>query len=273
MSGMHWEYEKITISLPVFIVGEAGAVIECTSTPGTVLPLVVDPALHILDTSDVAIMGLEMRPIEGTEGGCAILIEDAHKVLIKGNVIRGCQFGVMVQGGMHAEILRNSISSSTKWQSGEHPYALGISVINGSHAKIARNVVSNAQAGLFASDLKGHAYRNVFSGSGIGTVFCNFPENILNISGDLQGSLKPATKWKFHHNVVRDSTLHGVQFIHGATMNMVANNQFFNNAVLDVELTDSSHRNWVIAGRHGGFSLKDCGAGNKVIGDVVIVDC
>jgi parallel beta-helix repeat protein len=270
-AGIHTEQSVVTISTPVSIVGEPGAVIESLTTPaGAGPPYLVEGALHVLDTNDVTITGLELRPI-GDQSNTAILVENSPRVTVASNLISGYNAGIIVQNGDRVDLSGNTLNLTGL----DH----GIVIVNGEFARVTDNSITNAVFGIWACDRMGRAAGNVTAGTFIGIILCNVPPEVL-ISGQVVGSDRPATGWHVQNNQA-SSSFWGYAVSDGSTDNVLANNAAFENSI-DIEvLGDSSFFGFftptatdsVIAiGANPGLTVHDCGIDTTISGTAVLLD-
>jgi hypothetical protein len=269
-AGSHVEESVVVIDIPVSVVGEPGAVIESITTPyGAELPQLVEGALHVLNTSNVTIYGLELRPL-GMESNTAILIENSPRVTAASNVISGYTAGIVVQNGDRVDISGNNITLTGI----DH----GITIVNGSFARITDNVISNTVFGIWACDFNGHAARNVTTGSFIGLILCNVPPALL-ISGQVVGSEQPATGWHVQNNS-SSTNVWGYAITDGSSMNVIANNAAADNGI-DIEVlgdstffgffTPAAFDNVIAVGPDASLSVHDCGLNTIVSGNASLL--
>jgi len=278
-SGTHFESGTVEISAPVTLVGKRGAVLESVTTLAGAYPLVVEAALHIRGTTGVTVKGIDFRAPAGSNGNCAVLIEDANDVLVADNRIQGYQFGVLNQGGDGVEITGNRIRVSTLWQTGEVPEAHGIVNINGLGTRITDNQVSDGLFGIWACDRDGRASGNTVSTSFIGLILCKVPNENFLISGQDRASASPGAGWQVHGNFASANDW-GYLVIDGANNNTLTNNAASGSGTYDMELTSDTFRfgfltpgsfdNTVNAGAHKNLVIKDCGNNNTVTGGVQV---
>ncbi len=278
-TGLHTESHTVTITQPVTIQGESGAVFEFDTQP---LPpaAALDPALYVKDADDVVIWGLEIHP-KNSVGGTAILVENSEDVIIGRNTMREHQFGVMLEQADEAEIYKNTISTTTVWQTGDLADVHGIVVINGKKAEVEKNDISNALFGLWACDEYGEAERNTFHENFIGLILCKVPANAFPLpSGKLAGSALSGGKWKVEDNNATGNFDAGYLVIDGANNNFLKDNNASNNGTYDIELTGDTYRfgfltpksfeNKVVAGKYNNIRIKNCGENNKIKGGQLV---
>ena len=282
-TGFHTETKQITITKSVKIIGQAGAVLKIKSSlrPGNATTEKITPnvALHILNAPRTLIQDLDIQPTD-TDGGAAILIENSPESAVMRNKITNFQFGVLIEKSDRMAIMQNTIKVSGAWQTGQISAALGILIINGKSTYIAENLVSNAISGIFASDQWGTSFQNTASGNFLGMILCNAPKSLVLPSGQVTGSLIPATGWKFNNNTSTDNLNVGYVVIDGANRNILENNNAARNGSYDMELTTDSYRfgfltpmsydNTVNAGSFQNISIKDCGRNNKITGGIKV---
>jgi hypothetical protein len=276
--GVHSESGTVEVMIPVTLLGKRGAVLESVTDLATSLPVVVDAALHIRNTTGVTVKGLEIRPPEGEDGTTAVLIEDATNVLIEGNLIHGFMHGVMIQGGDRAQITRNRIDVNPKWKTGELIDGLGVVNINGTDVSITDNQISDGVFNIWACDRGGRASGNSMSNGFVGLILCKVPANNYLISGVDRPSSSAGASWDVRGNFASANDW-GYLVIDGANNNTLINNAASGSGTYDMELTADTFRfgfltpaafdNTVEAGPHR-LTIKDCGNNNTVTGGVLV---
>lgn len=283
LSGMHTENQPITITKPVKIIGASGAVLKIASAVSNPTeptdPLSANPALHFLNAPGSLVQDLEILPI-GNAGGTSILMENSHGSGIMRNKFNDFQFSIVIEKSDRMTIMFNNIKATELWQTGDLPAAHGIVVINGTSAYLSDNEVSGGLFGIWACDRWGTLERNYTYGNYIGVILCNVPTEIELPSGEITGSLVPATGWKVRNCNSTDNFDIGYIVIDGANNNLLENNNASNNGSYDMELTTDTYRfgfltpaaykNTVIAGAYPNITIKDCGNGNTVVGGVQV---
>lgn len=272
-SGEHLEDQKIIIKHPVYLIGEKGARLT-TNAPAQEGQGTVFPAIHITDTRQVVIWGIEM--INQVEGGAAIIIEQSEKVVIAKCSMYNYQTGVIVEHGDKAMIWKNTIALTPKSLAFEFRVPYGIVVVNGDATKIVANKISNGVFGIWACDKNGEAFNNETFSNFIGMILCNVPPNDIALESGSIGSAVPATNWHVANNYTHDNFDAGILVIDGANNNLLINNKASNNGTYDIELTTDTERfgflapgsfeNFVDAGEFDNISIKDCGQDNLVLG-------
>ena len=281
-AGEHIHTEDIVITKSVKIIGESGAILKVTSSllsVNEVGALVGIPDIHVLNAPSTLIQDLEIRPIEG-DGGVAILLENSpYSAVIRSKII-DFEFSVAIHKSDFSTTMLNEIKATSAWQTGAAPTAHGINNINGKSAYIADNKVSNAVFGIFASDQYGTMERNTLSGCLAGAILCNVPMGIQLPSGEVIGSLIPATQWKVRNNISKNNLSYGILVIDGANNNLIENNDISNNGAYDIEITTDTERfgfltpagfeNTVNVGSYPNITIKNCGPNNTINGGVLI---
>lgn len=278
-SGAHTEGGTVTISQPVAIIGEPGAVltVDTAADPGD---FVLDPALHVLGTSHVLIWGLELRP-SAAAGGVGILLENSPSCLIGRNRILDHQNSILMQDAAGTIIKENTIVVTPLWQTGALLEADGIINVNGADVVIEGNDISGGFFGVFASDAGGKLVGNHLHGNYFGAICCCVPEGAFQLpSGATIGSDVSCTNWLITKNKATDSFAAGILVIDGANKNTVKANSGGGNGTYDIELvgesmrfgfcTPTSFQNTVIAAPYNNVVIKDCGLNNKVNGGVQV---
>jgi hypothetical protein len=274
-SGSHTENATVVIDGPVSIVGEGGAVMYLSGGGQVGIPTPVDPGLHVVGATNVAIRTVEFRPL-AAPGGTAILIQDAPRTEVVGNKFYEFQYTVLIEKSDHVAVELNLIESSLAWTTGEIPDAYGIVVINGEYARISGNSVSDALFGIWACDLKGTASENIMNENFIGFILCRVPEGSFILpDGTITGAENSATAWQVHNNVAKNSFDAGYLVIDGANRNHLSNTGAFGNGTYDIELVGDSFRfgfltptsrdNVVTVGSYKSLKVKDCGLNNILI--------
>lgn len=275
-AGLHTESATVTITQPVKIIGEPGAILEMNTAP---LPpaSALEAGLHIQNTERVVIWGLEIKP-KSDIGGTAILVDHSRRVVIGRNTIREQQFSVMLQHGDAAQIIGNTIIATTAWQV-DFFEVHGIVVANGDRVRIAANDVSNAFFGVWACDHDGEVVANNFHENYVGLILCKVPEGAFPYSGGAIGSEFSATNWRAQSNNAVANFDAGYLVIDGANNNLLKHNAASNNGTYDIELVGDSYRfgfltpfsfrNKVIVGNDA-LRVKNCGTDNVVIGGQLV---
>lgn len=280
--GVHMESGTVEITAPVTILGKRGAIIKSDTTPDPDYPIVAEPALHIHDTWDVTVKGLDLRPV-GPAGNTAIVIENTRGVLIAGNTITDYQFGLFNEHGDRTEVTGNVLSMSTLWFDGTLPEADGILNINGRSMRITENTVTNATLGIFTSDRSGKASGNSMSNNLIGLILCKFPGGVLEISGRIVQAVNPSIEWEVTGNFAAGNFYAGYMVTDGSNNNILSRNAASGNAVWDIELLGDScffgffmpttWENEVVSGPHTSLTVNDCGVDNTIVGTAVSNVC
>ncbi len=270
-TGIHTESSTVSITSPVRILGEPGAVLECGTTPITSTPIPVIATLAIQHTETVVVQGVQFRPL-GVAANCAVLIENSSHVRVLDNSISGFEFGVVLQYGDQASIRGNAITGNPSY---------GILVINGASAEISGNTISGAGFGIFASDRDGLALKNSLSSCYVGMILCHLPPATVNVSGDVSGAQTRCTNWQVEGNLATGNSW-GYEVIDGSHGNFLVNNAASNNSEYDLELAGdtsrygffapASYENVVVAGSQKGLIVKDCGNNDVIRGVVNLVD-
>ena len=274
LPGAHYESATVTVNHRVKIIGFPGAVIH-SGVQNLLSAPTVQAALHLKNANHSVVAGLSFVPASGgQDGGTVILIEDSKQVITTLNTMTGFQFGILLQEADNNQILGNHITVSDIALS-QFIDAHGIVVINGDNAKVRWNQISNGLFGMWACDKNGLYQFNYTHGNYIGLILCNVPQAIPLPSGQVVGSVQPATNWKAINNISINNFSIGYLVIDGASKNTLTNNQGGGNVDYDVELTTDTYRfgfltpaafdNTVNAGPHN-LIIKDCGPNNTVNG-------
>lgn len=272
-AGMHTESGTVEIRKRVNIVGESGAVLEVNTGSWPDLRDYVEPALHVRNASKVIIWKVDIRPPEGQDGGVAILVESSPQTVIGKTGLYDHQFGIIVQGGDHAKIWKNTVvTTDTRWPDAFNPVGIVVSV--GGQVKIAENDVSNAFTGIFVSDDKGLLSRNKSHENAFaGVIFCKWGPPFPGPGGTIIEAEFSATRWLATRNNAHDNLV-GYLLLDGANRNRLVNNAASNNGppFHDIELfgangiQPTTFENHVVAGRYPEITIKDCGVDNNIEG-------
>lgn len=272
-SGMHYESGTVVVDQRVHIKGEEDAVLQVDTKPIEVVGT-IQPALHLLDVSNVVVSGIKIQPVDDI-GGTAILIEHADKTMVQKSTLESHQFGILVEQSNRVRIGYNTIVTSDAWTTGEVGQAHGIVVINGKRARVYGNEVSSSFFGVWACDNSGLYIGNKTYQNYLGLILCKVPDQAYPFPDDsLVGSASPANQWLVMLNTSHDNLDAGYIAIDGANNNYIWNNKAANNGTYDIELAGDSERfgfltptsseNHVLA--RPGITVKDCGIDNSVSG-------
>lgn len=270
-AGLHTEDGPVFIEESLTLLGEPGAVVASVTTPYGDLPLLVEGALHVRNTRNVTIHGLELVPLGGGPSNTAIVIENSPHVTLSSNYIHDYTVGIQVQRGDHARITENRIDLLGTDD--------GIRVINGRHIQITGNTVSNAFFGIWATDRNGRIASNVTSDSVIGVILCKVPA-LLELEGALIGSAESAIQWHAMNNLA-ERNFWGYAVTDGSSDNLLVNNAAADN-VVDIEvlgdslffgfLTPTATNTTIVTGAQQGIGVHDCGVNTQVMGDATLID-
>jgi hypothetical protein len=280
-SGVHTETEGITIKNDLTLSGQTGAVLKIDAPlllqANATSPYVIKPAIHILGAS-ADIFNLTIKPMI-TDGGVAILVENADRSVISRSTFEGFQAAIMVEKSDKVSISHNTIKGTSLWQTGAVSTAPSITIMNGKNAYVGYNEVSNSVFGIWACSLDGVCERNYTYGNFIGIILCKVPTALQLPSGAVTGSINSATRWKTRNNKSTDNQF-GYIVIDGANNNLIENNEAARNAAYDMELTTDTYRfgfltpksynNTVNVGSFKNIRIKDCGENNHINGGIKI---
>jgi len=285
-SGLHSESQSVTVGFRVNILGEPGAILRTTTSPDPDFPITIEAAIHLRNAPHAKVQGIWFRPPPGATGSCAVVVEDSPHAQVLNNRVTDYQFGVLVQRADHAWISGNRIQVSNAWSLDPNdPNFLvdseGIVNINGQHVRLTDNHVSGGFDGIWMCDEKGYCAGNTMTGNYIGLLLCRVAAGTFLISGADAEASRPGTAWLVNHNGARDNDW-GIQVTDGAHRNALLNNTATGNHSYDCELTGDTLRygyfvpgcfdNLVLQGGRTSVAVKDCGANNKVLGNVILID-
>jgi Periplasmic copper-binding protein (NosD) len=281
--GNHIENKAITIKKTVYIFGESGAVLSLKSAltlpKSDTGPLPMNPAIHFLNAPNSAILDVDIQTSDAG-GATGLLFENSNQCTVMRCKITNFQFSIWVEKSDKMSILRNTIVSTTKWQTGEATEAECITIANGKSCYIGYNEVSNALFGIWACDKSGICEKNYAHHNFIGIILCNVPQGYYQMpDGTLKGALVPGTAWKTRNNKSTDNQ-YGYLAIDGANNNLIENNDAARNAAYDMELTTDTYRfgfltpksyeNTVNVGNYPNIRIKDCGLNNHINGGIKV---
>jgi nitrous oxidase accessory protein NosD len=283
-SGVHIENKAITISKSIKLIGEAGTILRFKSAVSpldTVTgSLALKPALHFLNAPRSLVQGIDIQPL-ASAGATALLFENSNESSVMRCKITNFQWSIWVEKSDKMVMMRNTITATDKWQTGEASEAEGICIANGKSVYVADNEINNALFGIWACDRWGTCERNNTYGNYLGIILCNVPAGFYKFpDGQFKGSLIPGNNWKTRNNTSTDNLNVGILVIDGANGNIVENNNLARNGDYDIELTTDSYRfgfltpmsynNTVNAGSFTNIRIKDCGRNNQITGGIRI---
>lgn len=275
-SGLHTESETVVIPHRIKLVGQAGAVLEVNTSLHDFATTSLDPALHVLNARRTYITGIDIRPA-GQAGGVAILVEDSPRTIILGNQIMDYQFGVILEASNYVYILRNELSGTPLWQTGEAPFATGILTMKGDNAVVSGNETSGFSIGIWACSRYGRVTGNESFGNFLGIILCTATPGGWKLpSGEFSGSDFSAFRTRMYFNNSHDNADVNIQAIDGANNNLVALNQAASAGRVDYEFTTETDRYGLPFTLPETFnnrafipvenSYVDCGTGNRIFG-------
>ncbi len=282
-SGVHTETKAITITKPVILIGQAGAVLKMKSKLATISAagsVVPTPVLHFFNAPRSAVLNLDIQPLD-SDGSTAILLENSNESAVIRNKITKFQSGISVEKSDRVAIIGNTIVGSSNWQTGGDFLGEAITIINGKSTYISDNDLSNSVFGIWPCDKWGTLERNYTHGNFIGTILCNVPAgNFTMPNGRRTGSESPSTSYKVRNNNSTDNLNVGYLIIDGANNNIIENNNATRNGSYDMELTTDTYRfgfltpisydNTVNSTSFPNVRIKDCGRNNKVTGGIKV---
>ncbi len=276
-AGDHFESSPVTITQQVTIRGEEGAVL-ITDVAATSLAAPVQPAFHILNANNVAIIDLTIRPSVDI-GGTGILVENSERAFLVRNDLDQFEFGILMEQADFARIVNNKINTTAAWTTGEIIVAHALTVINGQQTRLIGNQLSGAFSGSWTCDANGLFLGNTMTGNFIGNILCNVPPSTFIMpDGRAVGSNQPGTNWLTLYNNATGNLDAGYLIIDGANNNFLAGNAAGNNGTYDFDFTTETDRfgffipgsfdNRAIIGNE--YTVKDCGVNNDITGGIMI---
>ncbi len=281
-AGDHVENDALVINKGVKIIGETGAVLKIKAklTLGDPASQSVstNPSLHVLNAPGFLIQQVDIQPQADSDGTTALLIENSPRSAVIGCAITRFQFGVLVEKSDRVVVMRNKVTATSAWQTGQATNAFGITVINGKSAYISDNEVSNALFGIWACDQWGTCERNTARGNFIGIVLCKVPKSLKLPSGDIIGATSSAVLWKTRQNTASNNIDAGYLIVDGANNNLIEENNAANNGTYDYELAGDTPRFGFLAPASfsntlrakTGQKIKDCGLNNAISGGALV---
>jgi nitrous oxidase accessory protein NosD len=283
-SGVHTENSALTITKSIKLIGERGAILKLKSAVSLIDAasgsLALKPVLHFLNAPRSLVQDIDIQPI-GSAGATALLFDNSTESAVMRCKITNFQWSIWLEQSDKMVIMKNTISATDKWQTGEASEAEGICIANGKSVYVADNEINNALFGIWACDRWGTCERNNTYGNYLGIILCNVPAGFYKFpNGQVKGSLVPGNAWKTRNNTSTDNLNVGILVIDGANGNIVENNNLARNGDYDLELTTDSYRfgfltpmaynNTVNAGSYPNIRVKDCGRNNQITGGLRI---
>ncbi|MEM9261754.1 MAG: right-handed parallel beta-helix repeat-containing protein, partial [Bacteroidota bacterium] len=221
---------------------EPGAILEVNTGLHDFATTALDPAIHVLNARRTYIAGIDIRPM-GQAGGVAILVEDSPRTIISKNKITDHQFGVLLEASNYVYILRNELSGTPLWQTGEAPFATGILTMKGDNAVVSGNETAGFFIGLWACSRYGRVTGNESFGNFLGIILCTATPGAWQLpSGEFSGSDFSAFRTRMYFNNSHDNGDVNFQAIDGANNNLVALNQAANAGRIDYEFATETDR-------------------------------
>ncbi len=277
-AGLHVQEGTVVINKRVHIIGEEGAILQCSGFPlGLIPPLDITPAIQIENADHSIIEGLHLTTTEASHP-LAIFILNSRKVRIINNQLDNFQFGLIVQNGDKARIYFNTINANPTWTTGEIPLAEGIVIINGDLISIVGNSINSSVLGIFTGGIGGVSMGNKTFGNAYGQILCRVPPGFQLPSGEIIGAEKSSERWLVKHNESSGNFNAGFLVIDGANRCLLVSNQASDNGMYDIELAGVSQRfgfetppsfnNRVYTTPQ--MIVKDCGDDNRVLGGILI---
>lgn len=275
-AGVHTESDGVVLSHPVTLLGEPGAVLRIV-TDVDPSDYVQDAALHVQETHDVTIWGLEILPV-GEIGSLAVYVERSDRVTVGFNRISRHATGILLHHADRPVLWGNRVEATDAFLEGTVAEADCIIVMNATGAQVLANDASKGLFGVFASGTQGTLAGNQLHGNVIGVIFCKVPDGGFQLpGGEIAGSEISATRWSATLNNCFDNLDAGYLVIDGASRNVLVANAASNNGTYDIELvgestrfgfcTPTSFENVVRStGPFRNLLIKDCGQDNTVIG-------
>lgn len=240
--GLHAESSTVVIPHRIKLVGQPGAILEVNTGLHNFATTALDPALHVLNARRTYITGIDIRAA-GQAGGVAILVEDSPRTIISKNQISNYQFGVILEASDYVYILRNEVSGTPLWQSGEAPFATGILTMKGDNAVVSGNKTSGFFIGVWACSRYGRVTGNESFGNFLGIILCTATPGGWQLpSGELSGSDFSAFRTRIYFNNSHDNADVNIQAIDGANNNLVALNRAANPGRVDYEFAAETDR-------------------------------
>lgn len=272
-AGEHKITNMVTIGHETHLTGETNAVLEITNTPLVSETDIIIPGLYIHGGDKTSITRLNIKAGGGL-GGTAILVRNSSNVVIEKCKLENFQFSIINEYGDKLKVTRNEVNSSSEWQTGALPIALGITNINGKNVIINNNKVFNSFFGIWCCDENGVSMGNETFGCYLGQILCKVPPAYPLFDGTIMGSDQSANRWLQMNNYSHNNIFVGYLAIDGAHDNFIVGNKTAENGMYDMELTGDTERFGFLTPKAYNntvyvtpdFIVKDCGENNKVVG-------
>ncbi len=275
--GTHTEHQTVTITKPVTIAGETGAVVYF-DTAADPLDVTLQPALYVRDTDGVSIGGLEIRPLTGS-GNTAILVRNAPGVNLRRNSIHDHQNSIVIDGSDFCHVTENVIVSASAWRTGALAAAEGIVFVKGANPYIDLNECSDASTGVRLTGPAGRFLHATIHNCADGIVLGRVPAGRFRLAdGTLIGNDDVCDAWTVQSSSVTANSGSAFVVIDGARGNTLNGNTASGNARYDYELVGSTTRlGYCAPGSHDnivyaetGNLVKDCGDANSITGGLLV---
>jgi hypothetical protein len=288
-SGLHIENQMVTVSQPVKIVGQNGAIIQSNVAPvlnqnandPTTFPNQINPSLLVDGASFVVIRNLKFVPDPNTGfGELAIALQEADNSIVRANEFQNFGGSVAVNQSDNV-VVRNNVGNGTLSDGAPIASNAGILIASGGSAMVAKNSMNDFLYGYFMSDKHGVALENTGNANFIGFVWCTWQPNITLLpTGDYIEAEFPASQWSGVRNLAENSLSNGLIVIDGANQNTLVSNNGINSGANDVEFfgivnippfgnVPVSANNTFIAGAYPNVGVRDCGVNNTIIGGIL----
>ncbi|MCB9276768.1 MAG: hypothetical protein H6564_22230 [Lewinellaceae bacterium] len=279
-SGLHIETGMVTITYPVRIIGETGAVIQSTTTPSTDLPYIASPSIYIDHAKQVQVEGLTFVPDPAIgQGGTGILISYSDHALIRDNEFSEYLQAVVVHKSNQVRLYYNRAKGLLS--EGYNSFtSFGFIVASGKSAYLRGNVAEDYWGNYFVSGQNGILYRNTATAGETGFVLCTFPGLTGLPSGEeFIAAEVSATGWLTVDNRAVDG-VRGYLVIDGTNNCRLVANHSANNSLYDYEVVGPSERfgppalpttfDNVLLIQGNEAIVKDCGVNTTISGGKLV---
>ncbi len=269
-AGEHTEESTVTITHRMNIRGEEGAILKFNTAEDLdyEFPSLIDPGLHILNTSRVVIENITFKSTDGL-AGTAILCQNTSRVHIRNNTFLEHTYCIIQDYADYSRIYNNNLVSAWDWC---------FINVNGNYTRFYNNI----SGPIFVSDKGGLIFENLFNDF-LGILFCTAadptggPGYLEFTDGTYSNTAEPANRWLCVNNTVENAySGNGITIIDGAHDNTLVNNNVIGPVNYGIEMvgfterngfpSPTSYDNLVVSTAYPDVIIKVCGENNVAIG-------
>lgn len=283
-AGMHVENSTVTITHPVRLIGEKGAVIE-SGIAGVDFaggfPFVYPAAIFVNGADFVQIRNLELTTASaGGVVGIGIAVLNADRVYLRDNTTTDFASGAWSQNADDLLMIGNKFDGLLD----KGINSTGFYHHSGDSPKLLRNESRDFETCFFVCDKDGLMIRNKTQGGAFGYILCKFPLGFFAMpDGTLAGADFTAEDWLLVGNEADGHSDASYQITDGAIDNLLVSNQSTNAALYDFNfegdiqstalgLRPAAVDNTYISGRYRNQVIKDCAINTTLIGNFTLID-